>query len=77
MDPTTVSTVTNLIGSLGFPIVCCAMLFWQQNKTMANFADRMEDAIKVLNTTLEANTTAVTTLLATVETLAKVGKENG
>lgn len=77
MDPQIMTTISTLVGSLGFPIVCCGMLFWQQNKTMSEFATRMETAINVLNKTLETNTTAVTTLVTTVETIVRVGAKDG
>lgn len=67
------STIQSLVGSLGFPIVCCGLLFWQQNKTMSDFAARIESSITKLTQSTDENTKATTTLVATVETIAKVG----
>lgn len=54
-----VNTITTLIGSLGFPIVCCIVMFYQNNKmqetlselgkTLSLMNDRLsevEDAVK-------------------------------
>lgn len=65
--------IVSLIGSLGFPIVCCGALFYQQNKTMKDFNDKMEKSIKALSSNVEANTIAINTLVTTVATLAKIG----
>lgn len=47
------STLTTLVGSLGFPIAACCVMFWQNNKlqdtlkdisvTMQKMADSIED----------------------------------
>jgi len=34
-----VSTITQLIGSLGFPIVCCIVMFYQNSKLQQTLAD--------------------------------------
>lgn len=69
----TPDAIVSLIGSLGFPIVCCGALFYQQNKTMKDFNDKMEKSIKALSTNVEANTIAINTLVVTVTTFAKIG----
>lgn len=68
-------TLIELLQNFGFPIVCCAALFWQQNKTMKDFAQKMEASIATLNTTVEKNTEATITLVTTVDTLEKVGEK--
>lgn len=67
------NTVTSLVGSLGFPIVCCGALFWYLNKTMKEFADKIENTLKELSTSINANTDATTKLVTTVELLNKLG----
>lgn len=67
------NTVTSLVGSLGFPIVCCGALFWYLNKTMKEFADKIENTLKELSTSINANTDATTKLVTTVELLTKLG----
>ena len=54
------STVTSLIGSLGFPIACCIALFWyltQVNKRHKEEMDKMSEAINnntnVMNNLIE------------------------
>ena len=47
---------TTLIGSLGFPIVCCIGMFWFINNT-----------VKDLTTTITNNTTVVTRLIEKLE----------
>lgn len=53
-----VGTVTQLIGSLGFPIVCCAALFWYLVKEKDAHKAEMEE----LRKSVEANTTAINSL---------------
>lgn len=53
-----ISTVTQLIGSLGFPIVCCGALFWYMLKEK----DAHAEEIKELRKSIEANTTAINSL---------------
>lgn len=82
------NTIMQLVGSLGFPIVCCGALFYQQNKTMKDFTDRMEQTVKdmadkmekstsVMSDNLEKNTLAINTLVTTVTVLKKSGDDNG
>ena len=40
MDPT---DITNLIGSMGFPIVACGALFWMINTTMKELTSVIRD----------------------------------
>lgn len=76
------NAVIQLVGSLGFPIVCCGALFYQQNKTMKEFTDRMEQTVKdmadkmekstdTMSSNLEKNTLAINTLVTTVSVLKK------
>lgn len=53
-----VGTVTQLVGSLGFPIVCCAALFWYLVKEK----DAHKEEIEELRKSVEANTTAINSL---------------
>ena len=53
-----VSTVTQLVGSLGFPIVCCGALFWYLVKEKDAHKKEMEE----LRKSVEANTTAINSL---------------
>lgn len=53
-----VTQVTQLIGSLGFPIVCCGALFWYLVKEKEAHKDEMEE----LRKSVEANTTAINSL---------------
>lgn len=65
--------ITSLVGSLGFPIVCCGALFWYQNKTMKEFSEKIEQAVKELSQSISSNTDATTKLVTTVELLTKIG----
>lgn len=56
MDMTTVS---QLIGSLGFPVVACVALYMQLNKSNENHAKEMDK----LNESLNNNTLAITKLV--------------
>lgn len=53
-----VTMVTQLVGSLGFPIVCCGALFWYLVKEK----DAHKEEMKELRKSVEANTTAINTL---------------
>lgn len=53
-----VTTITQLIGSLGFPIVCCIALFWYMIKEKDAHKAEMEE----LRKSVEANTQAINTL---------------
>ena len=53
-----VGTVTQLVGSLGFPIVCCGALFWYLVKENDAHKEEMEE----LRKSVEANTTAINSL---------------
>lgn len=53
-----VSMVTQLVGSLGFPIVCCGALFWYLVKEKDAHKAEMEEVRK----SVEANTAAINSL---------------
>lgn len=53
-----VGAVTQLVGSLGFPIVCCGALFWYLVKEKDAHKEEMEE----LRKSVEANTTAINLL---------------
>ena len=57
MDAT---AITQLIGSLGFPIVCCGALFWYMIKEKDAHKEEMEE----LRKSVEANTQAINNLCA-------------
>ena len=52
----TVSTVAGYIGTRGFPIVCCGVLFYFVNSTL-----------KELRDIIAKNTIAITTLIEKIE----------
>lgn len=70
MDP---NAIASLVGSLGFPIICCGALFWYQNKTMKEFSEKIEANLKILSDSINDNTSATTRLVTTVELLTKIG----
>lgn len=53
------ATIGQLIGTLGFPIVCCGALFWMQYK---NEQARREDNANMIET-INNNTVAITELV--------------
>lgn len=67
------NAIASLVGSLGFPIVCCGALFWYQNKTMKEFSEKIEKAVKELSQSISSNTDATTKLVTTVELITKIG----
>ena len=42
-------TIVSLIGSLGFPIVCCIFMWKYINTTMKDFTKTIEENTKMLN----------------------------
>lgn len=72
MDP---NAIASLVGSLGFPIVCCGALFWYQNKTMKEFSEKNEENIKEMSKSVSQSTEAILKLVTTVELLMKVGEQ--
>lgn len=50
-----VSTISQLIGSLGFPITCCIYLIYSNNKA----AEKHETEVEKLRETVENNTKAM------------------
>lgn len=42
-------TIVSLIGSLGFPIVCCVFMWKYINTTMKDFTKTIEENTKMLN----------------------------
>lgn len=83
-----INAVISLVGSLGFPIVCCGALFIQQNKFMKELSDRIEatmkesstrteSAVEKMSENLEKNTIAINTLVTTVSVLSRKDVENG
>lgn len=53
-----VETISNLISSLGFPIVVCGAMFWLMNKNTETHKEEMEKMTEALNN----NTTIITKL---------------
>lgn len=53
-----VNTLIQLVGSLGFPIVCCGALFWKMVKTDERHKEEMDKVTEALNN----NTIALTKL---------------
>lgn len=54
-----VTEITQLVGSLGFPIVACAALFWYMNKQRESHKeemDSMKSAVAGMQTAVENNT---------------------
>lgn len=61
-----INAITQLIGSLGFPIVCCGALFWRMIKSDEKHQQEMDKMSDALNN----NTLALTRL---TEKLSKEG----
>lgn len=52
------TTITQLIGALGFPIVACFAMFWYMNKQQTQHKQEMDKIVEALNN----NTLALTKL---------------
>lgn len=58
-----VQVITTLIGSLGFPIVCCICLFWYLTKTANQHKEEMDKMAEAINN----NTNALNLLISKLE----------
>lgn len=65
----TPNDITTLIGSLGFPIVACAAMFWQNNQLSKQHKEESERWAEALS----SNTMAITKLEMT---LSKMSERN-
>lgn len=70
MDP---NALTQLVSTLGFPIVCCGALFWYVNKTQKEFTEKMEKSIEALNENINKMNNTMTELITTVSVLHNMG----
>lgn len=70
MDP---NALTQLVSTLGFPIVCCGALFWYVNKTQKEFTEKMEKSIEALNESINKMNNTMTELITTVSVLHNMG----
>lgn len=65
MDVTATQSIAQMIGTLGFPIVCCGAMFWDRIKVeerIAKEAELHKQEVAELQKAVEANTLAITTL---------------
>lgn len=58
-----ISTITSLVGSLGFPIVCCVAMFSMLNKERDTHKEEMDK----LSATINNNTVALQALADKLE----------
>lgn len=58
-----IGTITSLIGTLGFPIVCCIAMFSMLNKERDSHKEEMDK----LNSTINNNTLALQALADKLE----------
>lgn len=58
-----ITLVTSLIGSLGFPIVCCFALFWYINKS----SEQHKEEIGKLSEAINNNTNVMNQLIARLD----------
>lgn len=57
-----VTTISQLVSNLGFPIACVCVMFWQQNEERKNHAAESEKWVEALN----RNTVAIEQLCAEI-----------
>lgn len=48
-----ITTITQLVSSVGFPIVCCGALFYYQNYTMKQFMESMNKQLSTLSENIQ------------------------
>ena len=59
---TVVTTISQIVSNLGFPIACVCVMFWQQNEERKNHAAESEKGVEALN----RNTVAIERLCAEI-----------
>lgn len=64
-----ITAITQFIGSVGFPIVCCVGLFWYITK----ITDQHKEEMNTMRQSLEANTTVLTEIKTFIQAI--VGKD--
>lgn len=57
-----VTTISQLVSNLGFPIACVCVMFWQQNEERKNHAAESEKWVEALN----RNTVAIEKLCSEI-----------
>lgn len=69
-----VGAITNLVGSLGFPIVMCGLLAWwvkystdQNNKEVENMRKEHKEEVSKMTEALNNNTVAIQRLVDKIE----------
>ena len=60
-----VDDIVTLISGVGFPIVCCLIMFWITYKLNQSF----KDEVAILTATLNENTIALTKILDKLEAI--------
>ena len=59
---TVITTISQLVSNLGFPIACVCVMFWQQNEERKKHAAESEKWVEALN----RNTVAIERLCAEI-----------
>lgn len=66
-----ISGISQLIGSLGFPIAVCLLCFWYINKTTERHREELQSMSEALNN----NTLALTRLLDKLDNRSEINGE--
>ena len=61
-----ISTITQFIGTLGFPIAACCVLFWYLQKESENHKQEMNN----MKEAIDANTSIITELKILIQQIA-------
>lgn len=67
-----VDDIVTLISGVGFPIVCCLIMFWLTYKLNQSF----KDEVRILTATLNENTIALTKILDKLEAIENERKNS-
>lgn len=57
-----ITNIAQLVGTLGFPIVCCGALFWALLRVMSTIVDRIIESNEKVAESVNNNTIAVIAL---------------
>lgn len=66
-----IQTITDIVTTVGFPVVMCLLLYWQMLKSEESHKAEIDE----LRKTIENNTIALTQLIENLKGVGKSGKD--
>ena len=71
------NTILELVGSYGFPVLCCIYMMTTMNKTLKEHTEKTSEMMSSLQTSLTSNTEAINHLSTFITSFIKpAGSDN-